>query len=190
MAKHEIKIEEIGGTTLEAFGGFSHVDILVATFNSFLTIGGIPQIEGSGTLALTAAEAATISEVHTFKDGFGFAKFIAIQDKNGLESNMIGDAKAFENKLTIMVKGSDPATIGNLRLLRAERLIVLAREAGSGNYRQIGHSKYAADITEAKATVAAEFEGENTTMFVISDKNAVAAPFYTGEITMQPAPVT
>lgn len=188
MAKHAIKIEEIGGTTLESAGGFSHVDILVATIDSLETIGELPPIEGSGVLALTAAEAATISTDHTFKVGFGFAKFKAEQDKNGLESPLIGDSKVHENKLTVMVKGTDADLLGNLRLLKNEKLLVLAREAHSGRYRQLGGARYAAEIIEATPTVAPEFEGQNAVTFVIRDKCVVAAPIYTGAITMQSAP--
>ncbi|PQB08016.1 hypothetical protein BST83_13280 [Polaribacter filamentus] len=186
MAKHTIKVEEIGGAILEASGGFSHIDILIARFSDFATIQDVPGIEGDGVLATSAIEAATIAGDHAFTVGFGFARITAIQDKNGLESPLIGDAKVHENKLNVIVKGSDAAVIGALRLYKNERLIVLAREAGSGSYRQLGHSKYAAEIIEANAKVAPEYEGENTTMFVIRDKNHVAAPFYTGTITMQP----
>lgn len=186
MAKHTIKIEEIGGTTLEATGGFSHVDILVAPVSHFATIAELLPIEGDGILATTAAAAATITGDHTFNLGFGFAKFNAEQDKNGLESALIGDSKVFENKLTVMVKGTDADLLGNLRLLKNEKLIVLAREAGSGRYRQLGHSKYAAEIIEATPTVAAEYEGTNSVTFVIRDKNVVAGPIYTGAITKQP----
>ena len=186
MPKHSIKIEEIGGTTLESAGGFSHVDILVAPVDNFDVIGELPPIEGDGVLATTAAAAATISTDHTFKAGFGFAKFRAEQDKNGLESPLIGDSKVHENKLTVMVKGTDADVLGNLRLLKNEKLIVLAREAHSGRYRQIGSARYAAEIIEATPTVAPEFEGANTVTFVIRDKSVVAAPIYTGAITTQP----
>lgn len=188
MSKFDIDLVEIGGTSIEPKGGFSHLDILVAPYDSFDTIAEVTPIEGDGTLATTAIEAATIVGDHAFKTGKGFANFVAIQDKNGLESNMIGDAQAFENKLTIIVKGSDAATIGALRLLKSypKGLIVMPREAGSGKFRQLGHTKYAARITEATAKIAPEYEGENTVMFVISDKNHVPAPFYPGTITKQP----
>lgn len=186
MSKHAIKIEEIGGTTLEAPGGFSHVDILVATIDSLETIAELPPIEGLGTLATTAADAVTISNSHTFKTGFGFAKFKAEQDKNGLESPLIGDAKVHENKLTVMVRGTDAPLLGKLRLLRGEKLLILAREAHSGRYRQLGSARYAAELIEATPTVAPEFEGTNSITFVFRDKSVVAAPIYTGDITYQP----
>lgn len=187
MTKHAIKIEEIGGTTLESAGGFSHVDILIATVDSLDTIAELPRIEGTGTLATTAAAAATITGDHVFKAGYGFAMFRAEQDKNGLESPLIGDSKVHENKLTVMVKGTDADLLGNLRLLKNEKLLVLAREAHSGRYRQLGSARYAAEIIEATPTVAPEFEGQNTVTFVIRDKSVVAAPIYTGAITKQPS---
>lgn len=186
MVKHAIKLEEIGGTTIEASGGFSHVDLLIARFQDFDTIADAAPIEGDGILATTAAEAATIVGDHAFKVGFGFAKFVAEQDKNGLESALLGDAKVHENKLTIVLKGTDAGTIGALRLLKNEKLIVLARQANDGKYRQIGHSKYAAEIIEGSANVAPEYENASMTTFVIRDKNHVAAPYYAGAIVMQP----
>lgn len=186
MAKHAIKLEEIGGTTLESAGGFSHLDIYIAPVDTFESIKELPPIEGLGTLATTAAAAATISETHTFKTGYGFAKFRAEQDKNGLESPLIGDSKIHENKLTVVVKGTDADILGSSRLLKNEKLIVLAREAHSGRVRQLGSSRYAAEIIELTPMVAPEFEGANTVTFVIRDKNVVAAPIYAGDITDQP----
>ncbi len=190
---HGIKLEEVGGTSIEPTGGFSHVDILIAPTRTFTNIAGIKPIEGDVLLdlATNAKAAAEITTDHTFAVGFGFAKFKAVQDKNGLESAMLGEkgGKVFENKLTVVVRGTDPETIGALRLLKNEQLIILAREAGTGRYRQIGHSRYAAELTEATPKIAPEYEGENGIVFVFTDKNVVAAPIYTGVITMQPAVV-
>ncbi len=188
MATHDIKLEQIGGTSYEPTGGFSHVDILIAPTRYFETIAGILPIEGDDTLATTAKAAAEISGDHIFKTGYGFASFKAVQDKNGLESSMLGEkgGKVFENKLTVVVRGTDSDIIGSLRLFKNEQLIILAREAGSGRYRQIGHSRYAAELSEATPKVAAEYEGENGVTFVFSDKNVVAAPIYLGAITKQP----
>ncbi len=188
MIKHDIKLEVIGGTSIEPTGGFSHVDILIAPIATFATLAALPPIEGDGVLATSAVEAAEISGDHIFLDGYGFAKFKAVQDKNGLESPMLGSkgGRVFENKITVVVRGSDQAVIGSLRLLKNEQLIVLARESQSGRYRQIGHAGYAAEISEATPKVAPEYEGDNEAMFIFADKNIVAAPVYTGAITMQP----
>jgi len=191
MLQHDIKLEEIGGTSIEPTGGFSHVDILIAPTRYFTSIAGLLPIEGDAPLVLAASakEAGEITADHTFNVGYGFAKFKAVQDKNGLESAMLGEkgGKVFENKLTVIVRGTDSETIGALRLLKNEQLIILAREAGTGRYRQLGHSRFAAELSEATPKIAPEYEGENGVTFVFSDKNVVAAPIYTGAITMQPA---
>lgn len=193
MDQHDIKLEEIGGTSIEPTGGFSHVDILLAPIRYFATIAGLKPIEGDAPLVLatSAKEAAEITGDHTFKEGYGFIKFKVVQDKAGLESPMIGErgGKVHENKLNFLVKGSDATLLGSVRLFKNEQFIALAREAGSGRYRQLGHAKYAAEITEATPKIAPEYEGENAVSFIISDKNVVAAPIYTGAITMQPPAV-
>lgn len=190
MNQHDIKLEEIGSSSIEPTGGFSHVDILIAPIRYFTSIATIPPIESDvpGDIATTAALAATIVGDHTFTVGYGFAKFKAVQDKAGLESPMIGEkgGRVHENKLTVIVRGSDAATIGAMRLMKNEQFIILAREAGSGRYRQIGHSRYAAEIEELTPKVAAEYEGGADVTFVFKDKNVVAAPIYPGAITMQP----
>lgn len=181
-----IKTEELGGTSLEPTGGFSHIDILVASQRFMTKIAGVKDLEGAN-VATTLEELAEISEDHLFEAGNGFTKFTAVQDKSGLESPMIGDGKMFENKLSIFVKGSDAKTLGGIRQFKSERaLVVLAREAGSGNYRQLGHAFYPCTISEASPKVAPEYEGENGTILVFMDKNKVAAPIYKGAIVNQP----
>ena len=60
-----IKTEELGGTSLEPTGGFSHVDILVASQRFMTTIAGVKDLEGAN-VATTLAELAEISEDHVF----------------------------------------------------------------------------------------------------------------------------
>jgi hypothetical protein len=177
-----IRIEEIGGTDIEPTGGLSQVDILVAYMEDIDTLGELKKMEAAASLS----EMSTITVNHVFKTGKGFTKFKAMQDKNGLESSLIGDQKGvFENKLTVMVQGSDESTLGALRMFKGKKpLIILAREAGSGRYRQLGHKAYPATMDEASPKVAPEYEGDNNVTFVFKDKNVVSAPIYKGDITM------
>lgn len=189
-----IRIEHIGGTDCEPTGGLSHVDILVAFMDDFTSLKELKKLcdPVAANVATKVEDLATITGTHTFKTGKGFTKFKAIQDKNGLESSLLGDQKqVFENKLTVLVQGSDAKTLGALRMYKGKQpLVVLAREAGSGRYRQLGHQRYAAFLSEATPKIAPEYEGENNVTFVFTDKNVVAAPIYKGDVTLQPAPTT
>ncbi len=180
-----MKIEEIGGTSIEPTGGLSHLDILVAPMSYLANIAEVPALDSSNVLS--TASLAVVTGDHVFKDGFGFTLLRGIQDKNGLESNLIGDQKqAFENKVTVVVEGTDPAVLGARRLYKGKRpLLVLVREAGSGVYRQLGHTKYPATYSEGASKIAPEYEGENSCTFIFMDKNIVEAPIYRGAIVMQ-----
>ncbi|WP_198553783.1 hypothetical protein [Tenacibaculum sp. Bg11-29] len=180
-----MKIEEIGGTSIEPTGGLSHLDILVAPMSYLINIAEVPALNSAKVLS-TASLAIVLGD-HVFKPGFGFTLLRGIQDKNGLESNLIGDQKqAFENKVTVVVEGTDPAVLGARRLYKGKTpLLVLVREAGSGVYRQLGHNKYPATYSEGASKIAPEYEGENSCTFIFMDKNIVEAPVYGGAIVMQ-----
>jgi hypothetical protein len=180
-----IKTENLGSLELEPAGGFSHLDILVASQRFMTTIAGVKNLDGANA-ATTLAELVEVSADHAFEAGYGFTKFTGIKDKNGLESAIIGDGRMIENKLTVFIEGSDAATLGGIRQFKAEKaLVVLAREAGSGRYRQLGHTFYPCTIMEGTSVVAPEFEGLNGTTLVFHDKNKVAAPIYKGAIAYQ-----
>jgi hypothetical protein len=184
-----IKIENLGSLEAEPTGGFSHLDIFVASQRFMTTVLGVKDIDGANA-AVTVEELAEITGDHVFEDGYGFTKFTAIKGKNGLESAIIGDGKMYENKLTVFIEGSDAKTLGAIRQFKAQKdLIVLAREAGSGRLRQLGHARYPCDMMEGTSVVAPEYEGLNGTTIVFSDKNKVAAPIYKGEVTAQSAAV-
>ncbi len=188
----DIRIEHIGGTDIEPTGGLSHWDILVAFMEDIDTLVELKKLGGDDPtqVAQSVEELSTINGTHTFKQGKGFTRFKALQDKNGIESSLLGEQlQVFENKLTVVVQGSDAAILGALRMYKGKRpLLVLAREAGSGRYRQLGHARYAAYLSEASPKLAPEMEGENNVTFVFSDKSLCAAPIYTGDITYMPSP--
>ncbi|SEC45928.1 hypothetical protein SAMN04489761_3052 [Tenacibaculum sp. MAR_2009_124] len=182
-----INLENIGGTDIEPTGGLVHNEIYVAKMEDFESIAETKKMDDSDPtrVAATIEELATIEGNHVLKTGKAFIKLNAIQDKNGIESSLIGDAKqVFENKLTVVVQGSDPKLLGSLRLLKGMKpLIVLARESGSGRLRQLGSKNYGAILSEVTPKVAAEKEGENNVTLVFSDKSVVAGPIYKGEVT-------
>lgn len=190
----DIRLESIGGTDCEPTGGLVHNEIYVGLLQDFDQIGVLKKMcdADPANVAKTVEELATITQGHIFKPGKGFTRLKAVQDKNGIESSLLGDQKqVFENKLTVVVQGSDPTTLGALRMYKGMKpLIVLAREGGSGRVRQLGGKSYGAILSEVTPKVASEKEGENNVTMVFTDKNLVAAPVYTGDITLQPAAIT
>lgn len=188
----EIRLESLGATDCEPTGGLVHNEIFVALLEDLEKIGVLKKMCDSdpANVATTIEELATITEGHVFKAGKGFTRIKAVQDKNGIESSLIGDQKqVFENKLTVVVQGSDPTVLGALRMYKGMKpLLVLAREAGSGRVRQLGDKSYGAVLSEVTPKVASEKEGENNVTMVFTDKNVVAAPVYTGDINLQPPP--
>ncbi|WP_435263416.1 hypothetical protein [Tenacibaculum sp. nBUS_03] len=188
----DIRLETLGGTDIEPTGGMVHDEIYVAFLDDLEKIGSLKSMDGKDTanVATTIEELATITESHMFKEGKGFTRIKAIQDKNGIESSLIGEQKlVFENKLNVVVQGSDPTVLGALRMYKGKKpLLVLAREAGSGRVRQLGDKSYGAILSEGTPKVASEKEGENNVAMVFTDKNVVAAPVYLGDINLQPKP--
>ena len=185
-----IKVEQISGTgSCEVTGGFSNTEISVGFLENLENLTEPKPRCGPGAGA-TLEELIEINATHTFKAGFGFTKIKAILETVGLESNQIGTATkspAVENKLTVQVKGSLPEILGYDRLIRGRDLIVIAPEFASGNKRQIGSAKFAAQLSEAPSVIEATIDGENITTWVFMDKQTYKAPIYNGDITEQPA---
>ena len=184
-----IKVENIGGTTGEVSGAFSHTEVYVGFLENFASLSEPKERSGDGA-ASTLEELVEITADHTFEADFGFTKLKAIADTVGLETTQIGSptmSAVNENKLTIQMLGSKAEILGFKRWCKGRDLIVLATEFESGNIRQIGSAKYAGRLLEASSKIEPTVEGENTTTLVFSDKQKYDAPIYKGIITLQPA---
>ena len=184
-----IKVETIGSDNCpEVTGAFSHTEVYVAKLEDFATLTEPKPRCGPGA-ATTLAELVEITAAHTFKPGCGFTKIKAIRESVGLETAQIGDvtkSPVQENKLTIMILGSEAEILGFKRLFKGMDVIVLAPEFSSGNVRQIGSAKFAGKLMESSSKIEATVEGENTTTLVFQDKQNYDAPIYKGAITVQP----
>lgn len=184
-----INVEEIGTAAAEVTGGFTHGEVYVAFLSDFDAIVE-PKDKDGLDAATTLEELVTISADHTFKVGKGFIKVKAIQESIKLETAQIGlkPQPVMENKLTFKMLGSKADILGFKRFIKGEDIIVIAKEFGTGQLRQIGSPRYAGSVSEGSGLIDGVIEGENTSTFVIQDKQMYDAAIYTGEITLQPAP--
>jgi len=186
----DIVVQEIGGVGCEPIGGLAHLEIRIAPVDWFTAIGEpkplcdpIPANE-----ATTFEEMIDITTDHTFAVGKGFMKLKGIEDTVGIESAMIGNAKRrlFENKLSVLIAGSDAKRLGFTRWAKNKDFIVLATEIESGRTRQLGTSRRPASISELTGKIDPTPEGDNAAAFVFSDKQVYEAPIYKGIITDAP----
>ncbi len=182
-----IKVENIGASAAEVSGAFSHSEVYVGFLENFDALTE-PKAKDGTSAAATLEELVSITEDHTFLTGFGFTKVKAIAETVKLETAQIGNKPqpVQENKLTFQMLGTKPEILGFKRRIKGEDLIVVAVEFGSGQMRQIGSAKYPASVLESSSIIDGPVEGENTSTFVIQDKQMYDAPNYSGEITLQP----
>lgn len=190
----DIKVESVGGQTLEPTGGLDVRSIRYADINWFDTISApmpLSDLETPANEATTFEELAEISVDHTFKVGYGFMKLEAVQESAGIESAMIGEKKRrlFENKCSATIAGSNAKLQGFVRWIKNRSGIVLVTEAESGRVRQIGSERFAAEVSEMTGKIEAAVEGDNSKTIVFSDKQAYEAPIYKGAVLDMPVQV-
>lgn len=188
----DIKVEKIGGVSDEPTGSFNHRNLRIALLSWFATLAAPKPLTDETTPANEAVnfkELAEITGTHTFKTGYGFMTVEGIQEMTDLASKGIGPKKGrlFENKMNFSLEGSSAKTLGFSRWIKNQDFIVLAQEASSKRFRQIGSEEFAASIAEFEAKVEGTKEGANSRVFTVSDKQVYEAPIYLGTITDMPA---
>ena len=166
--------------TDESVGGTSEVDIWWCEHKDFDVIAEPPALD----VAVSYAEAATISDPHTFTAPNGFKKLAILPDTGQVESPHQGEkgAKSVANAFMATIPGVSPRNVGWLRRHKNVGMIFLVRER-NGNLRQIGGKTNPAYIEEATPASGLKAEDINGIPVKISDVQAYAAPFYTGAIT-------
>jgi hypothetical protein len=187
----DIKVEKIGGVSDEPTGSFNHRNLRIALVSWFATMAAPKPLTDATTPANEAVnfkELAEITGTHTFKAGYGFMTVEGIQEMTDLAVKGIGSKKGrlFENKMNFSLEGSRAETLGFSRWIKNADVIVLAQEASSKRYRQIGSEEFAAAVVEFESKVEATADGANSRVFTISDKQVYEAPIYLGTITDMP----
>ena len=187
----DIKVENLGGESPEAIGGFNHRKILIAKADWFTTIAAPKPLHDANTPAnegTTFAELATVNGNHVFKAGYGFMTLEGVQELTDLTSPGIGNKKnrLFENKCQAVLAGSAAAILGFSRWIKNADCVVLIQEVGTSAYRQLGSDVYAASVTEFEGKIEGAPEGVNTQTYTFSDKQVYQAPLYTGSVDVMP----
>lgn len=180
-----IAVQTIGGPVEENNAGFSHEEIYVAPVSLFTSIAA----PGDLATAVSLSELVTIAQDHTFDIADGFTTIKAIAESVSFNGAQIGEASMSpvrENKLTLKMVGSKADLLGFDRWVKGKDVIVLAKEASSGNIRQIGSASYAGKLLESSEVIEGPIEGENSVTMVFGDKQKYYAPIYTGTVTKQP----
>lgn len=190
----DIKVENLGGSSPEAIGGFNHRKILIALASWFTTISAPKPLHDADTPAnegTNFAELATITANHVFKSGYGFITVEGVQETTDLTSAGIGNKKnrLFENKQIAVLAGSDAELLGFSRWVKNQDLVILTQEVGTSNYRQLGSDTFAASVSEFEGKIEAALEGGNTQTYTLSDKQVYQAPIYAGTVDLMPAQV-
>ena len=186
-----VNLENIGGESLEPISGLA-TKVWYARKTDFLLINDTKRMEDEAdptNVAASYEELMVIEADHTFKTGKCFKTIDFIQETGSIKTKPIGakGGKLFENSVEIEMHGSDATVLGFMRAIKNDKLIVLVEEVGSGNIRQIGWSKYAAEADGLDHEIAAMLEGKNSAKITFKDKNFGPASIYKGAITVVPA---
>lgn len=179
-----MNLENIGSEVCEPLGG-TGVEIIWGLHADFDTISDAPDIcSESDTPAANFSELAKIATAHIMKAGKK-CHYVKITSETGnIKSTQIGEKKRrlFENMIGGEIPGSEVEKLGFARFIKNQDLIVLVREFGSRNWRQIGSSILPAWAESQELTVEATVEGKNGNDIVFKDKAKGPAPIYTSDV--------
>ena len=185
-----LNLENLGGESAEPIAGLA-TRVWYARHNDFATIVDTKRMEdtNSANVADSFEELMVIQDDHTFKTGKCFKTIDFIQETGEVKCKTIGNkgGKLFENEVTIELAGSSSSLLGFLRAIKNDKLIVLVEEAGTGNIRQLGFSKFAAVADVLEHELGTLLEGKNSAKVTFKDKNFGPASIYNGEILLTPA---
>ncbi len=164
----------------EIASGVSETEIYGARISDFEEIKTIPALSAASTFA----EAATISETHTFKAGKGFHKLNILPDTGNVESQSVGNkgAKSVNNRFSGTLPGTSARNKGYHRAVKNAGMIFIVKTR-TGENVQIGSLAGPAYFEEFTPNTGTAPEDVNGIPFVISAIDKVAAPVYTGTIT-------
>ena len=186
-----LPLEDLGGESAEPIAGLA-TKAWYARKSDFETIADTKKMEDKDPLNVAGnyTELMEIAETHVFKTTKCFKTIDFIQETGEVKTKGIGPkgGKLFENSIPIELSGSSAELLGFMRAIKNEKLIVLVQEVGTGNIRQLGWSKYAAEASDLEHEIGALLEGKNSAKITFKDKNFGPASIYKGEISVVPAP--
>lgn len=165
----------------EVASGVSETELYVARVSDFSDIKEIPSL----ATVTSYAEAATISETHTFLAGKGFTKLNVLADTGNVTSESVGSkgAKSFTTSLAGTLPGTSARNKGFGRAWKNAPLIAIAK-ARTGEYVQIGSKSGPAFFDTFSPNTGTAPEDVNGIPFVISATTKAPAPVYGGDLTL------
>lgn len=182
----EINLENIGGESCEPIAGIA-TEVFFAKRQDFDKVEDPKDLCGDEAAA-TLEELVTIPATpgHKLKTGKKWKSFVAISETGELSTAQIGEKKRrlLENQVSLQIQGSSASLLGFIRWVKNQDLIVLVREVGSGNLRQLGSDLLSAWVETQEHKIEAAAEGNNGLNIVIKDKQKWPAPIYKGEISL------
>lgn len=178
-----MQLENIGSSNPEPISGLA-VLVYYALRKDFKTVAEPPAFDAVGGFETKAA----IATDHEFLEGKGFHTLTMVTETGKIETTPLGERKRklSTNTLTGQIAGSEKAVLGFMRMVKNEDFIVLVKEVGSKNYRQLGSADLYAEFTNLTHTIEEAVEGNNALAFTIADKQKWPAPVYEGEIITLP----
>ena len=164
----------------ENAAGVSPVEIYAARVQDFLTIEK-PLALG---VAVSLAEAGSITTAHTFTPPKGFFKLNILPDTGVVETANEGEkgAKTNTNSFGGTLPGNSERNVGFIRKYQNVGMIFLVTQ-NNGKVRQIGSQVSPAYLTEASGSTGLKAGDINGIPVKFSDTQAYPAPVYTAAIT-------
>lgn len=183
-----ITLEDIGQEVCEPIAGLSKS--YYSLHGEYTSIEDPADICGTVT-ASTFAELVEIpaSPGHVMASGKQVYNLALETETGTIKSTMVGEKgrRMFENEVAVTIAGSDADLLGYLRWLKNQKLIWYVEEAGSGNIRQLGSSRFPAWAEGIEHAIEAAAEGNNSVTITIKDKQKWPAAIYKGALQLTPA---
>lgn len=160
--------------------GISPVEIFAARVSDFDEIAAPPALN----VATSLAEAATISDPHTFTAPKGFFKISILPDTGLVETTNEGEkgSKSNSNSFSGTLPGTGARVAGFIRKYQNVGMIFLVTQI-NGEVKQIGSKISPAYLSEASGSTGQKVGDVHGTPIKFTDTQAYPAPVYTGAIT-------
>lgn len=164
----------------EIAAGISPTEIFACPVSKFTTIAEPPALN----VATTLAEAATISDPHTFTGDDGFFKINILPETGMVDSENQGEKgnKTNVNNFSGTLPGITARNLGLIRKYQNVGMIFIVTQI-DGKKRQLGSKNSPAYLSEASASTGQKPGDINGIPVKFSDVQAFQAPIYTGVIT-------
>nr|WP_322625655.1 hypothetical protein [uncultured Flavobacterium sp.] len=178
-------LNNVGGAVAEPIAGIA-TEILLCPIGDFTVVGApASTIDGYTDIA----DLVTIQAAHTHPSGKGFTSIKAVLETGALTTTPIGErgGRLYQNQLVFETRGSDVERLAFDRLIKNFEGVILFREVGSGNLRQLGSLLSTAYPSDFSGVTEGPLEGKNSGTYTFIDKQKYPAPIYpdTFDVTMK-----